>query len=81
MADKLLDTSRMASDQQHRISSALDVGLQALRPMLQFQVSLLRLWAHNAEVLARNCERGLEGISSDAEQRAKVEQQGHERAA
>ncbi len=80
MADQLLDTDRIAADQQRRISAALDVGLKALRPMLQFQVSLLRLWAHNAEMLARNCERGLEGLSSDAEQQEKIEQHEHERA-
>jgi hypothetical protein len=75
MAEKLLDTRRMTSDEQRRIAS---IGL---RPMLQFQVSLLRLWAHNAEVLARNYEKALEGFRADVEQRGEVEQQGHQRAA
>jgi len=38
MAEKLLDTRRMTSDEQRRIAS---IGLKVLRPMLQFQVSLM----------------------------------------
>jgi hypothetical protein len=49
--------------------------------MLQFQVSLLRLWANNIEMLARNCEKELETFSFKAEQQEEVEQQGQQRAA
>jgi len=34
--------------------------------MMQFQVSLLRMWANNAELMARNREQSLEMIFSSA---------------
>lgn len=47
MAEKFLDTHRMISDQQRRIAIALDVGLKALRPILQFSA-----WEQNRIRLA-----------------------------
>ncbi len=39
-----------------------------MRPMIQFQVSVLRLWADNAELYARNYEKGLETFSAAVEE-------------
>jgi hypothetical protein len=81
MAEQSFDTPRMTRDQQRRVAAAIAIGLNALKPMVQFQVSLLRLWADNIEMLARNCEKELETFSFKAEQQEEVEQQGQQRAA
>ena len=53
MAEQSFDTRRMTRDQERRIAAATAVGLNAARPILQFQVSLLRLWADNIEKFAQ----------------------------
>jgi hypothetical protein len=40
-----------------------------MKPMMQFQISLLRLWADNVEMFARDYEKGLETFSSTVEER------------
>jgi hypothetical protein len=70
MADQSFDAASMARDQRRMAASAA-IGLNALKPMLQFQVSLLRLWADNIEALAQNYEenyqKGLDTVSSAVE--------------
>ncbi len=81
MAEQIFDTRRITRDQQGRVAAATTIGLSAMKPMLQFQISLLRLCAHNLEMFARNYEKGLETFSSDAEQQGEVDQQERQRAA
>jgi hypothetical protein len=76
MAEQSFDTPRMTRDQQRRIAAATAIGLNALKPMLQFQVSLLRLWANNIEMLARNCEKELKTFTFEAERQEEVGQRG-----
>jgi hypothetical protein len=71
MADQSLDMRRIAREQEDRIAAATAVGLNAVKPMIQFQASMVRLWADNIETFARNYERGLETFSSAAEEQAK----------
>jgi hypothetical protein len=79
--EQSFDTLRMTRDQQRRIAATTAIGLNALKPMLQFHVSLLRLWADNIEMLARNCEKELKTFTFEAKQQEEVEQQGQQRAA
>jgi hypothetical protein len=51
---------RIARDQESRIAASTLVGLNAAKPFIQFQTSMLRLWADNFELVARNYENGLE---------------------
>ena len=67
MADQNFDAGRMAGDQQSRIAASAAIGLNALKPMIHFQVSLLRLWADNIESLAQNYEKGVDTFSSAVE--------------
>jgi hypothetical protein len=62
------DVRRIAREQEHRIVGATAIGVNAVRPILQFQVSMLRLWADNVETFARNYEKGLETFSSSIEE-------------
>jgi hypothetical protein len=76
MADQSFDAARIAREQQSRIAASAVIVLNALKPMMQFQVSLLRLWADNIEALAKNSEKGLVKSSPAAEQQSE-----HQRAA
>ncbi|WP_407179584.1 hypothetical protein [Bradyrhizobium sp. STM 3562] len=69
MADQSFDVGRMARNQESRIAASTAIGLNAVKPMIQFQVSLLRLWADNIEALAENYEKGLDTFSSAVEDR------------
>jgi hypothetical protein len=71
MADQSLDARRIAREQEYRIAAATAVGLNAVKPMIQFQASMARLWADNIEAFARNCEKGLETFSSVIEEQSK----------
>jgi hypothetical protein len=75
MADQTFDAPRIAREQEGRLVAASVIGFKALKPIMQFQASMLRLWANNAELLARNYEKGLESFDST------VEQQQRQRAA
>jgi hypothetical protein len=68
MANQSLDARRIAREQESRIAAAASVGLNAAKPMFQFQTSVLRLWADNFEMLARNCEHGVEAFTTAIEQ-------------
>jgi hypothetical protein len=68
MTDNSFDAARMARDQQSRIAASAAIGLNALKPMIGLQVSLLRLWADNLETFAQNCEKGVDTFSSAAKQ-------------
>jgi hypothetical protein len=62
MSDQTLEARRIAGEQERRVAATAVVGL------LRFQISTLRMWANNIEMLMRNCERGLETFSAAVEQ-------------
>lgn len=48
------------SNVRRRIVSATAIGMDALKPIMHFQVSMLRMWADGIERFAGNYEKGLE---------------------
>lgn len=60
MADKTATEDRFANDPQRRIAAATAIGMHALKPMINLQVSMLRMWADSIERFAGNYEKGLE---------------------
>ncbi len=68
MADQSMDARRIARDQESRIAAAAAVGLNAARPLFDYQTSMLRLMADNFELIARNYEQGIEAFSNAIEQ-------------
>ena len=60
MADKTPNATRFAHDQQRRITAATAIGMNALKPVMHFQVSMLRMWADSIERFAGNYEKGVE---------------------
>jgi hypothetical protein len=55
---------RMTRDQENRITAAAAIGVNAVKPILQFQVSLLRLWADHIEGFTRSYEKNLAPMSN-----------------
>jgi hypothetical protein len=76
MADKTSNADRIASDPQRRITVATAIGMNALKPIMRFQVSMLRMWADSIERFAGKYEKGVEetattvGEQSDKERAA-----------
>ena len=58
MAEQTFDARRMARDEESRMAAAALAGLH----VINYQASFLRMWADNAELFARNYERGLEDL-------------------
>jgi hypothetical protein len=76
MADKSSEANRLARDQEGSITGATAIGMNALKPIMHFQVSMLRMWADNIERFAGNYEKGFEETATAVE-----EQSDKERAA
>ena len=76
MADKTSTANRFARDPRGRITAAIAIGMNALKPVMHFQVSMLRMWADSIERFAGNYEKGLEETATAVE-----EQSDKERAA
>jgi hypothetical protein len=73
MTDQILDAGRLAKDQQSRIAASTAIGLNALKPMIHMQVSLLRLWANNLEAFAQQYENEVDAFSSTVEHQSRQE--------
>jgi hypothetical protein len=76
MADKTSNANRFARDPQESITAATAIGMNALKPIMHFQVSMLRMWADSIERFAGNYKKGLEETATTVE-----EQSDKERAA
>jgi hypothetical protein len=76
MADKTSNANRFARDPQGRITAATAIGMNALKPVIHFQISMLRMWADSIERFAGNYKKGLEETATTVE-----EQSDKERAA
>jgi hypothetical protein len=55
---------------QRRITAATAIGMSAFRPILHFQVSMLRMWANAIERFAGNYEKGLEETAAIVKQQS-----------
>jgi len=73
MADKTFSGNRLARDQQGRTPAATAIGMNALKPIMRLQVSMLRMWADGIERFAGNYEKGVEETASTVEQRSDKE--------
>jgi len=69
MADNT-NADRFASEPQRRIAAATAMGMNALKPMMHFQVSMLRMWADSIERLEASYEKKLEAAATEAAERS-----------
>ena len=68
MADRISNASG-----GNRFTEATEIGMSALKPIMQFQVSMLRMWADSIEKLAGNYERKFEETASTVKQQSDKE--------
>ena len=73
MADQTSTTNRFARDSQSRITAATAIGMNALKPIMHFQVSMLRMWADSIERFAGNYEKGFEETATAVEEQSDTE--------
>jgi len=62
MADQSLDARRMAREQEGRMAASASIGFNAIKPFIQFQTSMMRVFAENIEHAARNYEKNFEAV-------------------
>jgi hypothetical protein len=70
MADDTSNANRFARDTQSRITAATAIGLNALKPIMHFQASMLRMWANSIESFAGKSGKGLEETASTVEKQS-----------
>jgi hypothetical protein len=63
MGDNTTSANRLARDAQRRIA-AETASMNALKRIVHFQVSMLRMWADSIDRLAGNYEKALEETAS-----------------
>lgn len=56
-----------------RMAAAAGIGMNALKPMMHFQVSMLRMWADSIERIAGNYEKGLQETATIVEEQSDKE--------
>lgn len=64
MADMNSNAKFFADDPQRGISAATEFGLSALKPVLHFQVLMLRMWADGIERLTGNYATGVDEVAT-----------------
>jgi hypothetical protein len=52
------------------ITAATSIGMNALKPIAHFQISMLRMWADSIERFAGNYEKGLEETATTVAQQS-----------
>jgi hypothetical protein len=64
MADQSLDARRIAREQEGRMAASASIGFNAVKPFIQFQISMMRVFAENIDQVARNYEKSFETVSN-----------------
>jgi hypothetical protein len=64
VADQSLDARRIAREQEGRMAASASIGLNAAKPFVEFQTSMMRVFAENIEQAARNYEKSFEAVSN-----------------
>jgi hypothetical protein len=67
-----LDARRMAREQESRMAATASIGLNVAQPFVQFQTSMMRVFAENIEQAARNYEKSFEAVSSIIAQQSQI---------
>lgn len=64
MVDMTSQANQFAGEAQRRISSGTEFGLNIFRPILHWQVLMLRMWADSVERFATNYEKEAHEVAS-----------------
>ncbi|OKO77246.1 hypothetical protein [Bradyrhizobium sp. AS23.2] len=68
MADNISNSNPFARDPQRPTAALTAMGMNALKPIMHFQVSMLRMWANSIERFAGSYEKGLEETKTTLEE-------------
>jgi hypothetical protein len=68
MAVDTTNANRSAREPQGASSQRQQIGMNALKPIVHFQVSMLRMWAESIERFAGNYERALEETATTVQE-------------
>lgn len=71
MADEIGNANGSAP--QRRVTTATEIGMNALKPIMLMQVSMLRMWADSIERFAGNYEKGFEETATKVEKQSDKE--------
>ena len=69
MVDNTSDTNLFAPERGMPDTTAM--GVNALKPIVQFQVSLMRMWAASIDRFAGNYEKGLEETAAAVKEQSR----------
>jgi len=75
-ANSMADANRFARDPPRSTTGATAIGMNVMKPIMHFQISMLRMWADSIERFASNYQKGMEETATAVE-----EQSDKERAA
>lgn len=70
MADNAPQAYRFALDPQKRIAAAAAIGMNVLKPVMHFQISMLRMWADSIERFAGSYDKGVEETAANVQENA-----------
>ena len=73
MADEIGNANGSARPPQRRVAAATAIGMNALKPIMLMQVSMLRMWADSIERFAGNYEKGFEETATKVEEQSEKE--------
>jgi hypothetical protein len=68
MAVDTANANRFAREPQGASPQRQQIGMKALKPIVHFQVSMLRMWAESIERFAGNYEKALEETATTVEE-------------
>ena len=55
-ANQSFDTHHIAKEQEGRMAAGASIGFNAVKPFIQFQIAMMRVFAENIDRVARNYE-------------------------
>jgi hypothetical protein len=73
MANDNANANGFARDSETRIAASTAIGMNALKPILRLQVSMLRMWADGIERFTGSYQKGLEETAISEEEKSDKE--------
>ena len=70
MSDMNPNVNEFAGEARRRMAATADFGLNVFRPILHFQVMMLRMWADSIERMATNYEKGSKEAANTVKEQA-----------
>jgi hypothetical protein len=63
-ANQSFDARRITKEQEGRMAASASIGFNAVKPFIQFQISMMRVFAENIDQVARNYEKSFETVGN-----------------